>query len=374
MSHINDDLQPKEESDDDGLLADVSAWWSRTTEAWWPKDKEPRENTATDSEGEPVADDEDPTILDTAREQVATALIAAIRAVSSERDREEIVRWFADAEAILARDEETVTEKAKTLYSTVSTRRLAGILANTVRTTVLNYEGSRLPLALKVALPVTAGGVAFLGWQGAGLAAFGSAIGLPVALLLFLGTAGATTVVEAFVKDRSIRDPLTQLLMTMVAAEAARRVDKELLKAMRADATVPERAAVPPESDAILAYLQDMDPFAFERHVMTFFEDMGHPVGVTAKTNDGGFDGYVLHPDGPILVQCKRYATGHPVGRPEVQQLMGVIMQKKAYRAYVVTTSGYTDNAVDAAASCDRLVLIDGTELVQWHVDKKRTR
>lgn len=374
MSHINNDLPPKEESDDDGLLADVSAWWSRASEAWWPKDKEPREATATAGEGELIADDKDSTFVDAAREQAAAALIAAIRAVSSERDREEIVRWFTDAEAILARDEETVTEKAKNLYSTVSTRRLAGILANTVRTTVLNYEGSRLPLALKVALPVTAGGVAFLGWQAAGLAAFGSAIGLPVALLLFLGTAGATTVVEAFVKDRSIRDPLTQLLMTMVAAEAARRVDKELLKAMRADATVPERAAVPPEHGALLEYLQEMDPFAFERHVMTFFEDMGHPVGVTAKANDGGFDGYVLHPDGPILVQCKRYATAHSVGRPEVQQLMGVIMQKKAYRAYVVTTSGYTDNALEAAASCDRLVLIDGAELVQWHVDKKRTR
>lgn len=361
------------DENDDGVLADVSAWWSRVSEGWWQGETTPDSRDQPSGNDRTEADD-DPTILDSARDHLAAALIASIRAVSDERDREEIVRWFADAEMILEDDEAAVTEKARKLYSTVNTRRLAGILANTARTTILNYKGARLPWGIKLAIPVTAGGIALLGWQGAGIAAFGSAIGLPVALLMFLGTAGAVTVVEAFVKDRSIRDPLTKLLMTMIAAEAARRVDRDLLKAMRADATVPERAPVPAEHIAILEYLQTMDPFAFERHVMTFFEDMGHPVGVTAKTNDGGFDGYVLHPDGPILVQCKRYATGHPVGRPEVQQLMGVVMQQRAFRAYVVTTSGFTDNAIEAAATCDRLVLVDGTELVRWHVDEKRSR
>jgi restriction system protein len=372
MTHIEDESHKTDEGDD-SLLADVSAWWSRASEAWWPDSKESTETKSETDEGE-QATPEGTSLLASAREQAAAALISAIRAVSSERDREEIVQWFVNAEATLACDEASVLEKARNLYATVNTRRLAGILADTTRTALLNYKGSQLPMALKVALPVTAGGVALLGWQGAGLAAFGSAIGLPVALLLFLGTAGAATVVEAFVKDRSIRDPLTKLLIAMAAADAARRVDKQLLKSMRADAAVPESAAVPSGHSDILRYLQEMDPFAFERHVMTFFEDMGYPVGVTAKANDGGFDGYVLHPDGPILVQCKRYASDNSVGRPEVQQLMGVIMQKQAYRAYVVTTSAYTQNAVDAAAACDRLTLIDGAELVRWHIDKKRTR
>jgi restriction system protein len=365
-------LPAKANDDDEGLLADVSSWWASVSEEWWPR-SDVTEVPDDSPEGQEVESDDDPTLFESAREHFAAAVIASIRAVSSERDREEIVRWFADAEMILEDEDDSVTEKASKLYSAINTRRLAGILANTARTTMLSYNGASLPLGLKLALPLTAGGIALLGWQGAGIAAFGSAVGLPVALLMFLGTTGAVTVVEAFVKDHGIRDPLTKLLMTMIAAEAARRIDKEILKAMRADATVPERASMPPEQAAILGHLQNMDPFDFERHVMTFFEDMGYPVGVTAKANDGGFDGYVLHPDGPILVQCKRYASTHPVGRPEVQQLMGVIMQRRAFRAYVVTTSGFTDKALEAAATCDRLELINGTELVQWHVNGKRS-
>lgn len=358
------------DDDDDGLLDDVSAWWSGVAGTLWPPGSD--DAKANVGEGE-VAAQEDPSFLAAVREQIAAAMISSIRAVSSERDREEIIRWFVNAEMVLERDG-TTTEKAAALYATVNTRRLAGILANAARTSVLNYGGSGMPLALKVAMPVTLGGLAILGTQGAGIVAFGGGVGLPVALLLFLGTAGATTVVEAFVKDRSVRDPLTKLLTTLIAADAKRRIDKELLKAMRADAMVPERAEVPADQAAILEHLVAMDPFVFERHVMTFFEDMGHAVGVTPKSNDGGFDGYVLHPDGPIVVQCKRYTPGNPVGRPEVQQLMGVVMQKNAYRAYAVTTSGFTDGAKEAAASCGRMVLIDGPELVQWHVDQKRTR
>ena len=358
------------DDDDGGLLDDVSAWWSGVAGNLWPAGSDATKADAVEGE---AAAGEDSSVLDAVREQIAAAMIASIRAVSSERDREEIVRWFVNAETILERDG-TTAEKAAALYSTVSTRRLAGILANAARTSVLNYGGSGMPLALKVAMPVTLGGLALLGTQGAGIVAFGGGVGLPVALLLFLGTAGATTVVEAFVKDRGVRDPLTKLMMTLIAADTSRRIDKELLRAMRADAMVPERAEVPSDHTAILEHLVAMDPFAFERHVMTFFEDMGHKVGVTPKSNDGGFDGYVLHPDGPIVVQCKRNAIDNPVGGPVIQQLMGVVTQQKAYRAYAVTTSRFTEAAVEAAATCDRMVLIDGPELVQWHVDQKRTR
>lgn len=358
------------DDDDGGLLEDVSAWWSGVAGTLWPAGSD---DTKAEVGGGEAAAQEDPSVLDAVRAQIAAAMIASIRAVSSERDREEIVRWFVNAEAILGRDC-TTAEKAAALYATVSTRRLAGILANAARTSILNYGGSGLPLALKVAMPVTLGGLALLGAQGAGIVAFGGGVGLPVALLLFLGTAGATTVVEAFVKDRGVRDPLTKLMTTLIAAESARRIDKELLRAMRADAMVPERADVPSDRTTILDHLLAMDPFAFERHVMTFFEDMGHEVGVTPKSNDGGFDGYVLHPDGPIVVQCKRNAIDNPVGAPVIQQLMGVVTQQRAHRAYAVTTSRFTEAAVQAAATCDRMVLIDGTELVQWHVDHKRTR
>jgi restriction system protein len=369
-SPADNQVNPAEPAAGDDLLDDVSAWWSGIAGKWWPMGSDEPKDDANEGD---AAEESDPSVLNAVREQVAAAMIAAIRSVSSERDREEIVRWFVNAQAILDRDCST-GEKAAALYATLNTRRLAGVLANTARTSILNYGGSDLPLALKVAMPVAIGGLAILGTQGAGIVAFGGGIGLPVALLLFLGAAGVTTVVEAFVKDRDIRDPLTKLLMTMVAADAARRIDKDLLKAMRADAKVPERAEVPAEHTAILDHLVAMDPFVFERHVMSFFEDMGHAVGVTPKTNDGGFDGYVMHPDGPIVVQCKRYAPENPVGGPEIQQLMGVVTQQRALRAYAVTTSRFTQAAKTAAASCERILLIDGPELVQWHVAQKRTR
>ncbi|WP_175517423.1 restriction endonuclease [Planctomicrobium piriforme] len=234
-------------------------------------------------------------------------------------------------------------------------------------TSIANYRGANLPLSLKVALPVTAVGATFFGMKYAGLAAMGSGIGLPVILLLFLGTAGATAVVEGFIKDRSIRDPLTKLLITFVAFETARRAKKELLDAMRADAMVPERAQVPDDAVALLTFLMQMDPVAFERHVMSFFEKNGYPTGLTARSNDFGVDGYVFHPDGIVVVQCKRYGAGNAVGRPAIQQFKGVIEEQRAFRGYYVTTSRFTDEATESASKSDRIQLIDGSELIRWH-------
>lgn len=304
--------------------------------------------------------------LDAARSGVVTALIKGIRMISAERDRDEILRWFVNAREILAEGSST-TETAKDLYRSVDTLRFAKLLANTVGTSISNYQGANLPLSLKVALPVTAIGAALFGMKYAGLVALGSGIGLPVILLLFLGTAGATAIIEAFVKDRNIRDPLTKLLLTFVAFETARRAKKELLDAMRADAMVPQRAEVPRDSAALLAYLMEMDPVMFERHVMSFFEKDGYPTGLTARSNDFGVDGYVFHPDGVIVVQCKRYSADNAIGRPAIQQFKGVIEEQRAYRGYFVTTSRFTDEATESAAKSDRILLVDGNELIRWH-------
>jgi len=304
--------------------------------------------------------------VDAARSGVATAIIAGIRMVSAERDRNEIIRWFVNARSILAIDRPT-TETAKALYQSIDTLRFAKLLVNTVGTSIVNYRGSNLPLSLKVAMPVTAVGAALFGTKYAGLVAMGGGIGLPVVLLLFLGTAGATAVVEAFITDRSIRDPLTKLLLAFVAFETKRKAKKELLDAMRADAMVPERAQVPDDVTALLAFLMQMNPVAFERHVMSFFEKTGYPTGLTARSNDFGVDGYVFHPDGIVVIQCKRYGPDNAVGRPAIQQFKGVIEEQRAFRGYFVTTSRFTGEAAESAAKSDRIRLIDGNELVRWH-------
>lgn len=304
--------------------------------------------------------------VDGVRASVVAALVAGIRMVSAERDRDEILRWFVGARQILAQ-EGTTAQTCAALYQSIDVGRFAHLLGNTLATSISNYQGANLPLSLKLALPATLLGMAFFGMQGAGLVAFGSGVGLPVVLLIFLGTAGATAVLEAFVKDRSIRDPLTKLLLTFAAYESARRAKKELLDALRADAMVPERAAAPDDAAELLEFLLAMDPVAFERHVMSFFAQEGHPTGLTARSNDFGVDGYVFHPDGLVVVQCKRYSLDNPVGRPEVQQFKGVIEEQRAYRGYFVTTSRFTSGAAESADKNDRLRLVDGEGLLRWH-------
>jgi hypothetical protein len=302
--------------------------------------------------------------------RVVRALVAGIRRVSSASDREEIIRWFLNAREILGRDSPK-KEIARALYDSVDTKRFANLLGNLVLTSVRNYKDSKLPLPLKVSLPVTMAGAAVFGLEGAGLAIFGGAIGLPVVLLLFLGTAGVTAVVEAFIKDKDVRDPLTKLLLAMVQLETARRAKKELLDALRAEVMIPQRAEVPDDPEALLPTLLNMDPVAFERHIMTFFERDGQ-AAMTAKSNDFGVDGFVTTDEGIIVVQCKRYSLDHPVGRPAIQQFKGVIEEQEALKGYFVTTSRFTQEAHGSAGKSSKLVLVDGEALVRWHQQGRR--
>lgn len=309
------------------------------------------------------------TAADTVRINVAKSLIAGIRSVSVERDRDEILRWFIEARQVLASADLTKSEAARRLYRSINTIRVGQLVTNIAATVLRNYKASSLPWALKIALPITAVGTAIVGAQGAGIAAFGGAIGAPVALLLFLGTAGATSIIEAFIRDRSVRDPLTKLMLTFVAFETSRRARKELLAALRVDAMTPMRAGVPDDDVELREFLFQMDPIAFERHVMSFFEASGHPTGLTPRSNDFGVDGYVFHPDGIVVVQCKRYAFDNAVGRPAIQQFKGVVEEQKAFRGYIVTTSRFTVEASESAAKSDRIILVDGALLAKWHHD-----
>jgi len=301
------------------------------------------------------------------RTQLVNALIAGIRAVSADRDLEDVLQWFGNARSTLADSRLTKIEMATSLYGSIDTLRVAKIVINVVTTSLRNFQESSLPLSLKIAIPVTAVGTAIVGAEGAGIAAFGGAVGAPVALLLFLGTAGATSVLEAFIKDHRVRDPLTKLMLTFVEFETTRRARKELLDAIRADAMTPERQLVPAQQSELHAALLEMDPIKFERHVMSYFAESGHPTGLTTRSNDYGVDGYVFHPDGMIVVQCKKYSLNNPVGRPAIQQFKGVIEEQSALRGYVVTTSRFTDEAIESAEKSAKIVLVDGTLLCEWH-------
>ena len=301
------------------------------------------------------------------RSRLAQAFVAGIRKISDQGDRDDVLHWFVDARDVLDSGR-SQKEIAKDLYTMVDSKRMGKLIANMAVTTVRNYKDSDLPLSMKVALPVTAVGAAIFGLQGAGLAAFGGAIGVPVVLLLFLGTAGVAAIIEALVKDKSSMEPVTCLVITLLALEQARRLRKDLAVALREDAEVPRRAETSGRGKALLDELRAMDPFDFERHVMWLCEKrLGHPAGVTRKSRDNGFDGYVAHPDGLIIVQCKRYNADNAVGSPEIQQFKGVIEEQEAARGYFVTTGRFTHAAQESASRSDKVILVDCDELVAWH-------
>lgn len=302
----------------------------------------------------------------TLRDMLKSALVTAISAVSEPNDRDEVIRWFVRARAILATGQPP-SVVASELYAILDSGRMARLVANTAATTFYSYSGSGLPWSIKAALPVAILGTAFLGVKGAGIAAFGGAVGLPVVVLMFLGTAGVTAIIEALLKNNEVTDPLTNVLISLMRLEQKRRASKELLRALREETTVPKRQELPENDQELIEAMRAMPPTDFERHVMSLFEADGCPAAVTQQSNDFGVDGFVTYPDGIVVVQCKRHRPENPVGRPTVQQFKGVIEEQNAVRGYIVTTSRFTQEALTSAEKSGRVVLIDFTRLIEWH-------
>lgn len=126
--------------------------------------------------------------------------------------------------------------------------------------------------------------------------------------------------------------------------------------------------------EELLTRLHQNDPAFFEDAVLELLIAMGYggSLGKATRTqlsNDGGIDG-VIDQDAlglsRIYVQAKRYASGHSVGRPEIQAFVGALHGAQANQGVFLTTSSYTPNAIAYADSVPiRVVLIDGPLLTQ---------
>ena len=303
------------------------------------------------------------------RDWLVGVLIKSIQAVSTEGDRVEVLAWLALVRESLLNDGLSGRAKAAEIYRLSDSKKTAGIVLRSVGASVNNYKNADLPLAVKVALPATLAAAALVGGQGAGVVAFGGAIGVPVLLLVFLGAAGVTSVLESFFSSSSARDYVGVVMAVIVRDEMYRRAKKDLQEAMVASPIEPKAAPMPKAEADLRAALLAMSPDDFERHVMSFFQSAGLLAWVTQRSNDAGVDGFARHAQGLIVVQCKRYAPENKVGRPMVQQFKGVIEENGAWRGYVVTTSAFTAEAIDSANKNERLVLVDAEMLVRWHVD-----
>lgn len=68
-----------------------------------------------------------------------------------------------------------------------------------------------------------------------------------------------------------------------------------------------------------------------------------------------------------VYVQAKRWKG--TVGRPEVRGFYGALAGQRARKGVFITTSAFTKQAIDFADLVERVVLVDGRQLVELMID-----
>ncbi|MBN2023683.1 MAG: restriction endonuclease [Pirellulales bacterium] len=125
----------------------------------------------------------------------------------------------------------------------------------------------------------------------------------------------------------------------------------------------------------VLEQVKMVSPRFFERLVLDVMLKMGYGSYREATLGPGGADAGI---DGVIqedrlgldfiYIQAKRWEN--PVGRPEIQKFVGALHGKHARKGVFITTSTFTTEATEFAATIDsKVVLVDGLRLAQLMID-----
>jgi restriction system protein len=124
-------------------------------------------------------------------------------------------------------------------------------------------------------------------------------------------------------------------------------------------------------ADEVLDRVKSCPPEFFERLVVRLLIEMGYGGSkaeagrAVGKSGDGGIDG-IINEDrlglDAIYLQAKRWEG--VVGRPEIMKFVGALAGQRAIKGVFITTSWFTQEAKDYAASSQyKVVLIDGARL-----------
>ena len=113
--------------------------------------------------------------------------------------------------------------------------------------------------------------------------------------------------------------------------------------------------------------ISQLSGIQFEELVLGLLQKMGFSAVMTRATGDGGIDieATLERPivGGRYLIQCKRFAPEFQVGSAAVREFYGaVIADRKAVKGILITTSGFTAQALNFAGALP-IELIDGTQL-----------
>lgn len=141
----------------------------------------------------------------------------------------------------------------------------------------------------------------------------------------------------------------------------------------RLDAATAEiRASV---AGDVLELLRSVSPTFFEHVVLDVLHALGYGTSRAALqrvggSGDGGIDGIIsLDKLGleKVYVQAKRWQS--VVGRPEIQAFFGALAGQRASKGVFITTSAFSPQAVQYAASVEKIVLVDGPKLAELMLD-----
>lgn len=130
-------------------------------------------------------------------------------------------------------------------------------------------------------------------------------------------------------------------------------------------------------ADQLLQKVKESPPEFFEQLVIDLLvamgyggsrQDAGRAVG---RAGDGGIDGIIKEDRlglDVIYVQAKRWEE--VVGRPEIQKFAGALQGQRARKGIFITTSDFSKEARDYAASIEnKIILVSGEELAKLMID-----
>lgn len=127
----------------------------------------------------------------------------------------------------------------------------------------------------------------------------------------------------------------------------------------------------------LLEMIAQVSPQYFETIVLDVLHRMGYGASRddlqrVGGAGDGGIDGVIsLDRLGleKVYVQAKRWQNS--VGRPEVQAFYGALAGQRANKGVFITTSTFTQQAVEFARSVERVVLVDGEKLATLMIENE---
>lgn len=131
-------------------------------------------------------------------------------------------------------------------------------------------------------------------------------------------------------------------------------------------------------ADDLLTLVKKSSPYFFEQLVVELLVKMGYggsrqdAARAVGRSGDEGIDGIIdedrLGLDS-IYIQAKRWESG-VVSRPEIQKFVGALMGKRARKGIFITTSSFSNEALNYVANIDtKVVLIDGKKLAEFMID-----